>query len=396
MPENGKDYPGSYAELLEWFPDEGACLDYLEWLCWPDGFRCPRCATRAGWRLGSGRWECAVCGRQASVTAGTIFHRTRTPLRLWFAAAWEMTSQKHGVSALGVQRSLGLGSYQTAWAILHRYRTAMVRPGRERLTGLVEVDETYVGGGQDGIGGRHTATKSIVAIAVEVQHPKGFGRIRLQRVDDVSKDSLIAFIESAVEPGATVHTDGWQAYWTVPEHGYEHERTIMSGQHDPAHVLMPGVHRVASLLKRWMLGTHQGSIGPRAPRRLPQRVRLPLQPTPLPPSRPAVLPIARAGRPDRPDHLPQPDRQPAPRTPTTNTADPIPTSTRHRTTLANLNLTQIDTPLARKAAPRPFSFAVCAVTGLTAPPLAGSSGSQPRTSWNLRRAHATRCVLAVR
>jgi transposase-like protein len=261
VPQTGKDYPGSYAELLAWFPDEGACLDYLEWLRWPDGFRCPRCAGRTGWRLSSGRWECAVCGRQASVTAGTIFDRTRTPLRMWFAAAWQMTSQKHGVSALGVQRSLGLGSYQTAWAILHRYRTAMVRPRRERLAGLAEVDETYVGGIEAGVDGRQTATKSIVAIAVEVKHPKGFGRIRLQRVDDVSKDSLIAFIESAVEPGATVHTDGWQAYWTVPDHGYEHDRTIMRGQHDPAHVLMPGVHRVASLLKRWMLGTHQGSVG---------------------------------------------------------------------------------------------------------------------------------------
>jgi transposase-like protein len=262
VPQTGKDYPGSYAELLTWFPDEAACVDYLEWLRWPDGFRCPRCVGRAAWRLSSGRWECALCGRQASVTAGTIFHRTRTPLRLWFAAAWEMTSQKHGISALGIQRSLGLGSYQTAWAMLHRYRTAMVRPGRERLAGHVEVDEAYLGGVEGGVFGRQTDTKAIVAIAVEVKHPKGFGRIRLQRVDDVSKDSLIPFIESAVEPGATVHTDGWQAYWTVPDRGYEHERTIMRAQPDPAHVVMPGVHRVASLLKRWLLGTHQGSVGP--------------------------------------------------------------------------------------------------------------------------------------
>ena len=154
----------------------------------------------------------------AWVTAGTIFHRTRTPLRLWFAAASEMTSQKHGVSALGIQRSLGLGSYQTAWAMLHRYRAAMVRPGRERLAGLVEVDEAYLGGVEGGVFGRQTDTKAIVAIAVEVKRPRGFGRIRLQRVDDVSKDSLIPFIENAVEPGATVHTDGWQAYWTVPKH----------------------------------------------------------------------------------------------------------------------------------------------------------------------------------
>ncbi len=177
MPQTGKDYPGSYAELLAWFPDEAACWDYLEWLRWPDGFRCPRCVGRAAWRLSSGRWECAVCGRQVSVTAGTIFHRTRTPLRLWFAAAWEMTSQKHGVSALGIQRSLGLGSYQTAWAMLHRYRSAMVRPGRERLAGHVEVDEAYLGGVEGGVFGRQTDTKAIVAIAVEVKHPRGFGRI---------------------------------------------------------------------------------------------------------------------------------------------------------------------------------------------------------------------------
>ncbi|MGO9885409.1 MAG: IS1595 family transposase, partial [Solirubrobacteraceae bacterium] len=260
MPVAGLDYPGSYAELLSWFPDDAACLDYLEWLRWPDGIRCPRCAGRDGWRLGSGRWECAVCGRQASATAGTIFHRTRTPLRLWFAAAWQMTSQKHGVSALGVQRSLGLGSYQTAWAMLHRYRVAMVRTGRERLSGHVEVDETYLGGVESKVYGRETETKAIVAIAVEIENPKGFGRIRLGHIPDVSADSLLPFIDAAVEPGATVHTDGWQAYWTLPDRGYEHERTVMRKQSDPAHVVMPGVHRVASLLQRWLLGTHQGSV----------------------------------------------------------------------------------------------------------------------------------------
>jgi transposase-like protein len=194
--------------------------------------------------------------------AGTIFHRTRTPLPTWFAAAWLMTSQKQGVSALGLQRALGLGSYQTAWAMLHRFRLAMVRPGRERLDGWVEVDEAYLGGVEGGVDGRETATKSIVAIAVEIKQPKGFGRIRLRRVADVSQESLISFIEAVVEPGATVHTDGWQAYWTVPEHGYMHERTIMRTQNHPAHIVMPGVHRVASLLQRWLLGTHQGRVSP--------------------------------------------------------------------------------------------------------------------------------------
>jgi transposase-like protein len=205
---------------------------------------------------------CAGCGRKTSVTAGTIFEGTRTPLQTWFTAAWWVTSQKQGISAMGLQRALGLGSYQTAWMMLHRFRVTMVRPGRDRLSGYVEVDETYVGGDQSGVRGRETDQKVIVAIAVEVEEPRGFGRARLQRVLDVSKDSLIPFVTSAVEPGATVQTDGWQAYWTVPDHGYTHERTVMRQQSDPAHVVMPGVHRVASLLKRWLLGTHQGSVSP--------------------------------------------------------------------------------------------------------------------------------------
>ena len=146
--------------------------------------------------------ECAVCGRQTSVTAGTIFHRTRTPLPTWFAAAWLMTGQKQGVSALGLRRALGLGSYQTAWAMLHRFRLAMVCPARERLGGWVEVDEAYVGGVEGAVHGRETATKSIVAVAVEMKPPKGFGRIRLRSVPDVRQDSLIPFIEAVVEPGA--------------------------------------------------------------------------------------------------------------------------------------------------------------------------------------------------
>ena len=171
-------------------------------------------------------------------------------------------SQKHGVSALGLQRALGLGSYQTAWAMLHRYRAAMVRPGRERLSGLVEVDETFVGGHEEGRPGRAAETKSLVAIAVEIKQPKGFGRVRMQRVDAIRNEFLIPFITGAVEPGATVQTDGNQSYWSLPDRGYEHGRTVMSQQNDPAHVVMPGVHRIASLLKRWLLGTHQGSVDP--------------------------------------------------------------------------------------------------------------------------------------
>jgi transposase-like protein len=184
------------------------------------------------------------------VTAGTVFDRSRTPLTEWFAAAWYMTNQKHGVSALGLQRLLGLGSYQTAWTMLQKLRTAMVRPGRDRLHGPVEVDETYVGGIEQGVRGRGTEDKFIVAIAVEVLSPKGFGRIRLGRIDDVSGASLVPFVSAAVEPGTEVRTDGWKGYNGLSRQGYRHH----------AHVSMPAVHRVASLQKRWLLGTHQGSV----------------------------------------------------------------------------------------------------------------------------------------
>lgn len=144
--------------------------------------------------MADGRWSCSGCARKISVTAGTIFDRSRVSLQEWFAAAWYMTNQKHGVSALGLQRLLGLGSYQTAWTILQKLRTAMVRPGRDRLRGTAEVDETYVGGIEHGVRGRGTDTKFIVVIAVEVLSPKGFGRVRMQRVNDVSGASLVPFV----------------------------------------------------------------------------------------------------------------------------------------------------------------------------------------------------------
>lgn len=213
-----------------------------------------------GWQTADGRWSCSGCGRKVSVTAGTIFDRSRISLQEWFAAAWYMTNQKHGVSALGLQRLLGLGSYQTAWTILQKLRTAMVRPGRDRLHGSVEVDEAYVGGIEHGVRGRGTDTKFIVVIAIEVLPSKGFGRVRLQRLNDVSGASLIPFVSAAVDVGTEVRTDGWRGYYGLSEQGYNHHPIKVSKSGDLPHVSMPGVHRVASLLKRWLLGTHQGSV----------------------------------------------------------------------------------------------------------------------------------------
>jgi transposase-like protein len=267
-PIAGKDYPTDWNEFLAWFASEEACRSYLEKLRWPGGFVCPACGcVDQPYRSSRGRLMCKDCGHQCTVTAGTIFEKTRTPLRVWLAAAWYLTSQKQGVNALGLQRVLGLGSYQTAWTMLHRFRRAMVRPGRERLHGEVEVDETYLAitdrqSPLCATGRKNNTAKTLIVIAVEMLQPKGFGRIRLRCISDDSADSVIPFVQEVIEPGARVRTDGSAAYRTLPDLGYDHQRTVMLGSTIPAHVSMPGVHRVAALIKRWILGTHHGSVQP--------------------------------------------------------------------------------------------------------------------------------------
>lgn len=256
-----EDYPRTLGEFERRFSSEAACRAYLERLRWPDGFRCPACGGQRAWPVGrEGLMECAGCHRQTSVTAGTVLEGTRKPLVMWLRAMWWVTNPKPGISALALQGALGLGSYQTAWAWLHKLRRAMVRPTRDRLSDRVEVDETYVGGEEEGVHGRETYKKAIVAIAIEVHEPKGFGRLRLRHVSDVSAASLTPFVCDAITPGATVLTDGWAGYDHIEKHGYIRRRIALSSSPDPAHVAMPGVHRIASLLKRWLLGTHQGAV----------------------------------------------------------------------------------------------------------------------------------------
>ncbi len=259
-PVAGRDYPRTLKEFDEWFPSEDACAAFLLRLRWPRGFTCPGCGATSSWKTGRGLLRCTACQRQTSVIAGTVLEGTRKTLRTWFQAIWYVTNQKSGVSALGLQRVLGLGSYQTAWTWLHKLRRAMVRPGRDRLRGLVEVDETYVGGVEGDVDGRQTYEKSIVVIAVEVLSPKGLGRVRLATAANASRFPLVSFICDAVEPGSTVRTDGLPAYGGLEVHGYRHVRKVLLGRRSPAHVAMPAVHRVASLLKRWLLGTHQGAV----------------------------------------------------------------------------------------------------------------------------------------
>ena len=203
---------------------------------------------------------CSACHHQTSVITGTIFEKTRTPLTTWFETAWHMTTAKNGLSAKTMQRTLGT-SYRTAWKMLHQYRIAMVRSEREPLSGTVEVDETLVGGVEHNAKRGQGADKAIVVIAVELKDPKGFGRIRMRHIPDASGEALVPFICDTVKSGSLIRTDGWSGYNPLKLKGYLHQPIVLSSISDPAHVSMPGVHRVASLLKRWILGTHQGSVG---------------------------------------------------------------------------------------------------------------------------------------
>jgi len=253
-PVGGVDYPRTYQELLAWFPDDAACLEYLAAVRWPDGFVCPACGGRDAWRTGQGLWMCQDCGRKTSLTAGTIFHRTRTPLSTWFAAIWFVTSQKNGISAQGLQRVLGFGSYETAWAWMHKLRRAMVRPDRDQLSGVVEVDETFVGGVSAGRPGA-SSDKVTVMVAVEkINGGRRLGRIRLEIAERPGTLELVEFAQHMVLPGSTIRTDGAQMMRRLGKLGYTHEYVTSYNAADPTAVL-PGVHLVASLLKRWLTGT---------------------------------------------------------------------------------------------------------------------------------------------
>lgn len=258
-PVRGEDYPATYQQLLAWFPDDAACLGYLAELRWPEGFICPACGHDESWRTGAGLWMCTACQRRTSVTAGTIFHRTRTPLSTWFAAIWFLTSQKNGMSALGLQRVLGFGSYETAWAWMHKLRRAMVRPERDKLSGIVELDETMVGGvtpGKFGYG-----DKVAVMIAVERNGIRRLGRVRLAVAERPGSTELVDWACQVIEPGSTIRTDGAQTLRRLAKLGYTHEYTTGYNAEDKASVL-PGVHLVASLLKRWLIGTLHYRVEP--------------------------------------------------------------------------------------------------------------------------------------
>jgi transposase-like protein len=260
-----RDLPGDLPTFLARFGTDAQCRAHLTSGRWPDGFRCAGCGHERAYshhvRLIE---ECAACGKQHSLLAGTMFEQTKTGLSRWFLAIWLVTSSKGGISALELQRQMGFGSYQTAWSWLHKIRRAMVRPDRQPLAERVEADETLVGGARPGRPGRGAAGKTVVAGAVEAAAGKGrkrrLGRLRLQAVPDASAESLEGFLAANVAPPAAVTTDGWQSYAGLGEAGYDHRAINLTTGWGDAVLRLPAIHLVFGLAKRWLLGTHHGAV----------------------------------------------------------------------------------------------------------------------------------------
>jgi transposase-like protein len=257
-----EDYPKTMLEFKKRFNTEQSCQEYLYKMRWPEGFLCSRCGHHEYWMMKRGQsqqYRCKGCRSWISATAGTIFQDTHIPLQVWFGAIWQVVSQKHGISALGLQQILGLSKYRTAWTMLHKLRVAMVRPGRDQLVGPVQVDETYIGGPRPGKRGRGAEGKTLVLIAVE-DKGKRPGRIRLHKVKNASGESLIPAVKQIVQAKSEVRTDGWEGYSQLSSFGYKH--TIIRNTADLGKNLLPLANRVVALLKRWLQGTHQGAPRP--------------------------------------------------------------------------------------------------------------------------------------
>lgn len=263
---NNEQYPKHFQEFLAQFRNEEDCWNYIFEIRWPNGFVCPKCGgSNKSWITEQKLIHCSSCGHQASVTGGTIFHGTRKPLLLWFHIMWWVVAQKTGASANNLMDFMGFGSYETAWSWLQKLRRAMVRPQRDLLSGEIEVDETFIGGKEIGTGkqGRGSETKTLVVVATECIG-KQIGRVRFKCIPEATGEQLSQFIEDTIEPGSTIVTDGWTGYSFLNNSvKYKHEIKVISGSGKQAHELLPHVHLVDSLVKRWINGTHQGSISPK-------------------------------------------------------------------------------------------------------------------------------------
>lgn len=241
-------FPKTIFEFQKWFPDEESCLRFLIQSRWPEGFICPRCSHNEYFWIGTRKLlQCKKCGYQASVTAGTVMHRSKMPLTKWFQAAYLVSTHTPGISATQLQRQLGLRNYETAFTMLHKLRAGTVRLDRSKLSGIVEVDETYIGGKKAGATGRGALGKVIVAGAVDIRG-KYAKRVRLRVIPNASSATLTNFVKVNIEEGSEVKTDDWQSYSRLALLGYKHTVTAD----------LPHIRRIFSNLKTWLIGTHHG------------------------------------------------------------------------------------------------------------------------------------------
>ena len=255
-------YPKTFEDFLEWFSTEEQCIAYLESIKWPNGFTCPQCESRDAWKTERGLWLCRNCRHQTSVTVGTVFEGTRKSLRVWFHVMWLMMAHKTGLSAKGLCDVYGFGSYQTAWGWLHKLRSVMIREGRERLEGRIEIDEAYIGGKVEGPRGCGAEGKTLVIVGVEGVDSESLGRVRFRCIPGITRKSAEAFVVDYVKPGSVIITDGWRAYNHVDKLGYGHEPHVQRTGGKEALDRLNHVHLVISLLKRWLEGTHHGAVKP--------------------------------------------------------------------------------------------------------------------------------------
>lgn len=258
----GAEFPRTALDFEEQFATEDACVAYLRARRWPGGFVCPKCAGTASWPVRERLDECTACGRQTSITAGTVFHGTRKPPRVWFRAIAMMLVSKQGCSAKELERLFGL-AHETAWTWTHKLRRLMAAPKDAKLDGRVEVDETYLGGEDDAAHkGRSVAGKKVCVVAAVEDHGKTMGRARIALIADATAKSLGVFVEENVAKGARLHTDGLPSYESVAKRGYVHEREVVGAPKSAARKF-PHVHRIFSLARRVLLATHQGSVRPK-------------------------------------------------------------------------------------------------------------------------------------
>lgn len=255
-------FPKDFEEFLNWFSSEEDCQEYLEWVRWGDGFKCPQCGHDKFWRLNNGLWKCKSCLHRSSATSGTVFDSKRKSLRLWFHVMWLLMAQKTGISAQNFQDTFGFGSYQTTWGWLQKLRSVMIRAGRDKLSGRIELDETYIGGQKEGKRGRGAECKTLVLVGVEGEKGETLGRVRFRIIDSPCSAAIKSFVGDYVADGSTIVTDGLKSYEFLKELNVIHKPYTLSAGTLNEESNLEHVHLVISLLKRWLLGTHQGAVTP--------------------------------------------------------------------------------------------------------------------------------------